>query len=230
MYEKTMKVKKPWLTLRFPQDEAFSDTLYEQEVVEKMKEWIKPGMRVLDVGAHCGFYTTLFSSLGAMVQAFEPLPDNFQILSHNAHEAAAIYVKEIILHQYALGNEDGIRKLRYWKGEKASGRAQFVEGDAAEVEIDVSIKKLDSIASWAFDRLDFIKIDVEHWEFEVIKGAQETINKYRPVIFVETHDEKWASAIRDWAVENKYTATHMKSGIPKLAHSADYLHLVPMSL
>jgi hypothetical protein len=47
---------------------------------------------------------------------------------------------------------------------------------------EISVKKLDS---FNFTDLNLLKIDVEGWEFEVLKGAVETIKKHKPVLLVE---------------------------------------------
>src|SRR5947209_14094504 len=63
---------------------------YETEVVQWFEQTIKPGMNVLDLGAHVGFYTLLSAKLvgaSGKVYAFEPEPENFAVLSSNVERA-----------------------------------------------------------------------------------------------------------------------------------------------
>ncbi len=59
---------------------------YEEDTVAFMRQIVKPGMTVVDVGAHVGYYTRLFSKLvngTGQVISFEPHPKTFNVLRRN---------------------------------------------------------------------------------------------------------------------------------------------------
>jgi hypothetical protein len=60
--------------------------MYDYYIVKYCQQFIKPGMVVVDVGAHIGYYTWIFSELvgpSGKVISYEPSPENFPILVHN---------------------------------------------------------------------------------------------------------------------------------------------------
>jgi len=54
---------------------------------------------------------------------------------------------------------------------------------------DLLLDKLDNVEIME-DTIDFVKIDVEGHELEVLQGAKETLTKFKPIIFIETFDDK----------------------------------------
>lgn len=82
---------------------------YEKETVRLIKKMVRPGMTVIDGGAHAGYFTRLLSNLvGPLgrVLAFEIHPDTLKLLRHNTRSLANV---EII--SAALGPSDGIATL-----------------------------------------------------------------------------------------------------------------------
>lgn len=81
----------------------------------------------------------------------------------------------------AVGNGDG---YVFMKAENESGRSHIAnEGEKVwQVKLDNFI-----------DKIDFLKIDTEGYELEVLKGAENLINKYHPAIFIEVNEPavKW---------------------------------------
>ncbi len=67
---------------------SFAYGSWEPEVVEVVRQYVKPGMTALDIGAQSGYFSLLLSKLvgpGGNVIAFEPLPANFRVLEENVH-------------------------------------------------------------------------------------------------------------------------------------------------
>ncbi len=138
---------------------------------------IQRGMTIVDVGANIGLYTIFFAKQtgsGGKVFAFEPDPDLFQMLRKNCETNN---LSNVILHNCALGScED----------EKFLDRSPLNSGDnriVANSPLSVSHGKRVKVRTAALDTLlpgqnvDFLKIDVQGYELEVLKGAKDLLSK-----------------------------------------------------
>ncbi len=155
---------------------------------ELRKHVIRPGDVILDIGANIGNHTVYFGRICAAssIHAFEPVKDTFSILARNVKcngldETAC-------LHQTALGSSNGKAAIKYFN-ETEIGSAQLQASDDGDMEI----RRLDD---YAFERIDFIKIDVEKFEVELLKGAKETLTRLSPAIFIEIFEENFNEADR----------------------------------
>lgn len=147
-------------------------------------EWIKnhgirPGDVVVDCGANHGFSTVLFSQWtgeSGKVCAFEPSPHNFGILQKNL---LLNNIHNVDARQVAVGACEGELEMTTHPNSAVIRRRpknypfQMVPVRPLDVELD-GIK------------VDFIKIDVEGYEFEVLEGAQKILRDL-PALAVEVH-------------------------------------------
>jgi FkbM family methyltransferase len=140
---------------------------------------------VLDVGGHEGRHTEIFvNTIGcAAVRVFEPLPALHRKLQSRFAGVAAVDVLP-----YALGAECGSREFVHNTSVPSeSGLKERIYNDpegARTERIRVEVRTLDSLDLNA-DRVDFIKIDTEGGECDIIKGARRSIDEFRPVLSVE---------------------------------------------
>ncbi len=142
------------------------------------------GQLVLDVGANYGDSSIWWAKkFGAKVVAFEPLNDVFIELEKNINLNSV----DVEAYNVAIGN-----------GEEITGKSK---GGMFSAGSDLKIKT-ERLDNYSFDRIDLLKIDVEGFEYEVLKGAENTINKFKPRIIIETH----SSALR--MVCDKYLLNH----------------------
>ena len=138
----------------------------------------------IDIGAHVGISVLHWKKLFERVTAFEPMVDHFECLKLNVAD-----LEGVTAHNCAISNQEAVLKGAYRSG-KNSGSFQLLDdaflaykGKQKNRTIyDIPSKRLDS---FEFDCVDLIKIDVEGWEFEVLKGAVETIKKHKPTLMVE---------------------------------------------
>lgn len=127
----------------------------------------------VDVGAHVGYYSIRMSKLYGRVIAIEPNPYSIECLKRNI-ELNNAYNVEVI--PVACGDKDEelmLAGLRAW--------AYISSGTG---EIRVQVKRLDGLVEHA----DVLKIDVEGFEEQVIRGSLNLISKCKPVIVIEHHD------------------------------------------
>ena len=158
---------------------------------------IKPtGYRAVDIGAHVGIWTRRLAVSFCDVIAFEPLGKHIE-----CHIKNCAGLEHIKLHQVALSNENG-HSLMTTKdnnsGMSTLGNAHFRETDKQMVET----RTLDS---YNLPKIDFIKMDVEGWEEQVLEGATETILKYRPRMYIEIWPDKYKRMYQHLRWELDYT-------------------------
>lgn len=135
---------------------------------------------VLDIGANMGLTTAILASLvgpRGYVHAFEPNPRLADcvaaLVAHNGLE-------NVRLHRIGLGDREEILPLVVPRDN--SGAASLVRGSAGEAEtLRVPVRRLgDVVRAESIDRVDFIKVDVEGFEPQVLEGARDVIARHRP--------------------------------------------------
>jgi FkbM family methyltransferase len=129
---------------------------------------IKPGMRILDVGANVGFHTVRMASWtgpSGQVTAFEPEPRNFADLTANI---AARGFTHVSARQAAVSNTEGTITLHLSPGHGGDHRVQAGGGDRATITVpSVSLDM-----EFAGQRVDFVKIDTQGAEHLVLRGMR----------------------------------------------------------
>jgi len=144
---------------------------------------IKPGDCMIDVGAYTGVYSIASAMLGAKVIALEPHPANYQRLRNNA----AINSVRIEMIEAAASDQRGDQSLYMKRGADTICDTASLEGDQM-VSVAVKAVRIDDLRLCA--RVGLIKIDVEHHEASVLKGALRTISSHRPAIVAEVLNER----------------------------------------
>lgn len=142
-----------------------------------VREQIKEGDIVVDVGANIGYYTLIFAQLvgkSGKVIAFEPEPKNFEILKKNI---AINNYDNVIVEQKIVSEKCGSMKLYVSDSDIVGHRIQqmgnlenFVEVES--VTLDDYMKKLN-----LDEKVNFIKIDVEGAEPNVLEGSKKILEK-----------------------------------------------------
>lgn len=139
---------------------------YQYGVLIKSIEFLKKRRTAIDIGGHVGFYSRALSEIFSNVIAFEPAPKNYESIKVNC--------PEIVVHNVALGSEEKEGEIVVF--EDNSGNNYIKEGSG------VKIKTLDS---FGIKNVDLIKIDVQGYELEVLRGAKKTIVENKPIIIIE---------------------------------------------
>ena len=154
-----------------------------------LERFIKPGMKVLDIGANVGSHTLAFSKAvgpNGWVIAFEPQPAIFGLLTVNL---AANGANRVLTVNAAAGKTPGwidLPNLNYATPNNfgALRMEPFMAGNEKEFShIPVPVHRLDDLKAAASAHV--IKIDVEGMEAAVLEGAHGLISKSRPVLLVE---------------------------------------------
>lgn len=148
---------------------------YNPDETEKVISLAKPGMLCLDIGANIGCISQALLSKGFEVIAFEPQPEVYKLLSYNCPSA--------INYNVAIGREKSTAQMpKVYYSEKHNVGGFSLNTRSTLGSYTVPVETLDS---YNLSNVGFIKIDVEGYEEQVILGGLETINKYKPILYVE---------------------------------------------
>ena len=158
---------------------------YEKLEAKIMEEKIKVGNITVDVGANIGLHTLNMARIvgnTGRVFAFEPDPSNFEILEKNVK---INNYQNIILEQKAVGDKHGRTTL--YQSDNPGNHRLFPLTKQAKGQIQVELTSLDKyfIDSNLANKINFIKIDVEGFEFSVLKGMKNILknNKKIKILF-----------------------------------------------
>jgi FkbM family methyltransferase len=157
---------------------------------QAIAQMIRPGDSVADVGANVGLYTAALSALvrsEGFVYAFEPIYDNFLILEAVTRKARLTNTR---LFHAALGTETGRREMIIpTRNEFVFAgyyQAHFLDGQENGEAEKVDVLTLDQLWNQkVFDRLDFLKCDVEGAELQVLAGGLSLVRAQRPTWLME---------------------------------------------
>jgi len=164
--------------------------IWEPENIPVFEAFIRPGKTVVDVGAYIGSHTIKFAQLAkpGKVYAFEPQQDIYQMLSYNIElNGLGDYVTA---HQMALGDRSCNTKMA--RNVKSSDDPEIFHNRGSNHMLgclddsgDPLAFEMRTLDSFELDNVGFIKIDVEGAQFLVLKGAEETIKRNKPVMLIE---------------------------------------------
>lgn len=189
---------------------------YEPQLQAAIGTFAGPSMTAYDVGANLGYTALLLArALGpaGKVFAFEPEPRNLARLA--GHLAANPEGDRIEVVAAAAGARNGRARLRLHRStsmgklEGAGGRGRGYAG-----AIPVQLVSLDQFAAGRNRPPQLVKIDVEGAEGMVFQGMRRTLDRVRPVIFVELHGPQAARQAWRTLRHHEYAVFHMRRGYP----------------
>jgi FkbM family methyltransferase len=176
-----LRMRIDWKTQR-----SFVYGTWEPEVTAALQAQIRPGMNVLDIGAHVGFFSLLLARLvgpRGQVTSFEPMPNNYARLAENLR---LNQLEQVTAVNLAVLARSGEMEANAPEGEPYSGSISLYQ-DYGTPRIRVQATSLDEYLTPSGRRVDFIKMDVEGAEGDVLRGGMETIRRFRPVFLIELH-------------------------------------------
>ena len=169
---------------------------YQIRKLREAMKWCKQFRTAVDVGAHVGLWSMHLVQRFKRVEAFEPVPQFRECFRRNVPDAVDVTTigmmgKEVLhdheLHDCALGvgTPDGFVSMNINPADTGGTHVNCdgLKGDAPLTQM----KQLDS---FCFQDVDFIKIDTEGYELEVLKGAVETLRRCKPCVIVEQKPHK----------------------------------------
>lgn len=167
---------------------------YEPDSVAVFKSLIKPGMTVVDVGAHIGYFTRLFAGLAGgkgKVLALEADPFIFGLLKENTSRH-----RNVLVRQVAVSDKSGT--IDFYHSNEKSGCGSVVEKLPAtfkKTKLTVPARTLDALVAEAgLSQVDFIKMDIEGGEPKALSGMRKTLEENPAIILVTEFAPEWLRA------------------------------------
>lgn len=181
----------------------------EATTVDGLRAVVTPGASVIDVGANIGFFTLRFGTWitgDAKVFALEPESANFQRLTHRIANAGLDERIEAI--RAAAADTDGELLL-------AVDPVHPGNHKLAASGVPVRAVTIDSLmAEHGWPRVALVKIDVQGAEQRVIAGAQETLRRWQPALFVEIDRDSDGNALLQRIIELGYRPHVLRTSSP----------------
>jgi FkbM family methyltransferase len=178
-----------WFKIRTLKNDASENDFFH------FLQFVKPGDTVLDIGANIGIMTYYMSKKieNGKVFSFEPIPVNINALRRIV---SYFNLSNVHLMDMALGNYNGEVEMVLPVVDKVTKQGlshvlsdeitTFNEGHRHTTKI----YKLDSLNKISEQPISAIKMDVENFEYHVLEGAVDLINRDKPVIYCELWDNE----------------------------------------
>jgi FkbM family methyltransferase len=154
---------------------------YEKGTLQIIKENLKEGEVFVDVGTNIGLMSLFASQLvktSGKVYAFEPHPLTRQILLENIEMNSA---ENILVSAYAAGSERGRSRIFDGKDQNRGSASLSLEGQISK-GYEVEVISLDEF--FGEKHISMMKVDVEGYELEVLKGAQNILKRDQPPFLI----------------------------------------------
>ena len=162
----------------------------QEPELEHLEKFLTPGGVFADIGGNTGMFTVKAAQFfrnhgGGTVITFEPLPEMLAILEKNL---TANGFENVRLRSFCLGETPGAAE--FWINFNRPASSSLVSHDAGATRISTMVFRFDDVFPLEkLGRLDYVKMDVEGAEAQVIAGARATLEKFRPIIQLETGHE-----------------------------------------
>ena len=146
--------------------------VYQEPVRRRSLQFVKEKVVALDIGANIGLWSRDLCEQFDRVIAFEPVPQFRTCLLENVKKS------NLEIRPWALGEDDTHIKMVVTAGNTGHSHV-----DSNSVGIgDTPMFRLDSLT---FDRIDYVKIDCEGYELNILRGAERTFKTFKPIVVVE---------------------------------------------
>lgn len=205
--------------LRFyPRHYKWFSANYEGDSFEFIKRHVKSKGVCIDIGAHFGIYTLILSKyFNCRVYSYEPTPYTASILLKNIEYNHV--AEKVTVFQKAVSAKNGQATflVQDTAGSVANSLVNYWHSDENKKQVTVDVVSIDS----AFENIeyDFLKIDAEGAEYDVLLGATQTVRKYQPIIMLGLHPKAIKAnghslkLIWDWIVAEGYECQYKNNKI-----------------
>jgi FkbM family methyltransferase len=179
------------MKIRFPARwSRYYENNYESDNYTFLQQYIKPGMHIIDIGAHLGLFSAASSKLTGplgKIICFEPTPETFSVLKETLR---VNHCENVIPVQAAVSNREG--KATFYVGNTSVSNSNSLVKNKPDNEssaYEVQMVTIDSVVLKYVLKPSLIKIDAEGAELDVLKGGLKTFKEYKPVLILGLHPD-----------------------------------------
>ena len=185
------KDKKVWLPDGDTWDKWNGD--WELNEYNEVMQHISERTVAIDIGAHVGLWSKRLVKDFKHVYCFEPVKKHIECWHKNLNkdfndDGELVYISNVDIYDVALSDVEGTSEMSVPfknSGMSTLNYHEYIPNDY--IKENVQTRTLDS---YDFNKIDFIKIDVEDHEYKVLRGARKTIEKYKPILYMEINDQQ----------------------------------------
>lgn len=164
----------------------------EKDTLDRFCSWLREDSVFYDLGANVGYYSFIANQIisKGKIYSFEPMPPNID--TFNAHlrlNKKKLFNQSISLMPFAVSDKE--KEVVFSSSDMSTEGNTYVNSDLhsdSAKNLLVKCYSVDGLMEQGYAKPDIIKIDVEGAEFDVLRGAEQTIAKYHPKIMLATHD------------------------------------------
>jgi FkbM family methyltransferase len=167
--------------------------IYEEFETNLIKQEVKKGDVILDIGANIGYYTLIFAKLvgeSGKVYAFEPDPTNFALLKKNIE---ANGYNNVVLIQKAVSNKS--EKIKLYISKENRGDHRIYPSYESRQTVEIECVRIDD---YNIPKVDFIKMDIQGSELGAIQGMENLLNLNQPLTLIT---ELWPFAMKKFGTD-----------------------------
>lgn len=193
---------KKYLMHGFTYDEAIMACIrasgwWETDNQEWMHKLIQKDFVCLDIGANIGSLAIPMAALCNKVYAFEAGFEIFGMLKTNVISNNIDNIEPLYL---AVSNK---KDIVYFHHNRGNVGGSYVTSDSdSHVTSAVQAIRLDTWAKDNLKRLDFVKCDIEGFEVKFLKGAKQTLKKYKPIMLIEFNPTAYNNNSKDDTIDD----------------------------
>lgn len=173
---------------------------YSEGEINIFRQLVRPGHTVIDVGAYIGTHTLFLSQAvgrDGKVIALEPQRIIFQTLCANM---ALNNLTNVICKNVALGNEENFVRVPILDPHLEQNFGSLELGSQKHGDL-IQLVTLDSLS---LENCNFIKIDVEGMEVPILGGAGQTINQFKPILYIENDRQEHSNDLMKLIASHEY--------------------------
>jgi FkbM family methyltransferase len=159
--------------------------IHEPILTRFINSFVRDGDTILDIGSNIGYYTLLFSRRvgpNGLVIAVEPEPSNFTLLTLNLQLNS---VDNVRLYQVAIG--DSIGEAILYISDFSNWHSLRTKNPEKTKGIRVPLTTIDALREDLNRPINLIRMDIEGFEIQAIKGGEQTLKYDRPYLIMEVH-------------------------------------------
>lgn len=171
------------------------------------------GKVVYDIGCFVGITTMFFASRAKQVIAFEPNPASAKRLLENLKANNL----NVTLIPRAVGDKPAVMEMSI--DSLMAGGATLVAGVEGDTHVQVQVTTVDNERSAQnLPAPDFVKMDIEGFEYPALRGMIETIRMHRPALFIEMHGHDYSAKLQNaeqvvhFLIDQGYKLKHVETG------------------